>query len=484
MPSSPSSPQATPTEPPQRRELLLLAAILLVSAALRLVLALLNDAANDNHLQVVQLLLEGRRDLTMQDCLVCFHPKLYHATLALLARILGLTTVFGQRCLGQLSSAVAGIATLFLLHRFLGRLRLAPSVRLLVLALAALNPAFLAINVQLTNDSLAILLAVAGIFWMAKFAEERKLRHFGLAAVCLTLGFASKATVWVAGIAAFLSLLAGALARHPVRPPRPGWNYLLAGILAVMLGSAIATAGYDFKSYRRYAGFGRDRELPFFRQMPVARPGVMSIYDGYLTFKFVELLRRPYTGNGNIVEPPHRTSVFSQLYGRLHFLHLDSWPEPWRLRDRSYLNVGRGNLVLGLLPTGLFLLGLGHAVHRQGKALRRDGPLGWLRTQPEPDLLCLLLCLGYLAFIVKFTADFRDYSAMKPIYVFPGMLGFVKLLADGYQLAHDRLAGARRLRLGLWGLSCLLLAGYVADVLVLAGQLIVRNGAALAPPLG
>jgi hypothetical protein len=460
-----------------------LAAIFVVAAALRLVLALLNDASNDDHLLVVELLLDGHRHLTMNDCYQCFHPKLFHATAALLIRVLGVSTVFGERCLVQLLNAATGIVVLLLLHRFLCRLRLASSVRLLVLALAALNPAFLAINVQFTNDSLAILLAVAGTFWLARFADARKLRHFARAAVCLTLAFASKGTAWVAGIAALLSLLIGALVRERGTGVRWRWNPLLAGILAVMLISAIGIAGYDFKNYRKHAGFAEIRQLSLFRRTPVARPGVMSIFDGYLTFKLADLVHHPYTSNGQLPDPPHRTSVFSQLYGRLHFLHLGSWPRAWQLQDKAYFNVGRWNLMLGLVPTSFFLLGLGIALRGQAAALRQNGPLAWLRSQAEPGLLCLLLCLGYLAFIVGFTAAYRDFSVIKPIYLFPGMLGFVKLLADGYQFAHDRLERARRSWLALVAASYLLLAGYAADVLVLAGQLIARNGATLATRL-
>jgi hypothetical protein len=58
-PPNPSGPASPVPVPPARRELLWVGLILGFSALLRLVIALLNDAANDNHLQVVQLMLAG-----------------------------------------------------------------------------------------------------------------------------------------------------------------------------------------------------------------------------------------------------------------------------------------------------------------------------------------------------------------------------------------------------------------------------------------
>jgi hypothetical protein len=466
------------------REALAVLVLLALGTALRLLLAVLNDASNDDHWQVVQLLLDGHRGLTMKDCRECFHPKLYYAILAGLARLTGVTTRFYQLRLGQLLDAGAGVLTLWLVHRFLLRFRMARAVRIVVFALAALNPALLAINIQLTNDSVAILGSAGGIYWVSRFLDERRLRHLGYGGVCLGLGIASKGTVWIAGIAAVLALLVAGFSRPAASGARAWRRWLLAPMLALGLLSSVAVAGYDFKSYGTYAALGGNAKLHFLAPTRVGRPGVVSVYDSYLTFKLLDLVRFPYTTAGFPIVPAHRSSVFSQLYGRLHFLHLDSWPAAWRLRSQTYYPVGRLNLLLGLVPSGLFLLGLGLNLGRQAVALRRGGPLRWFQEGDGPPLLCLLLCLGYLGFIVLFTKSHRDFSAMKPIYLFPGILGFVKVLADGYQFLATRWAARPRLRAAVWSASGLLVAGYLADVLVLVGQMAARNGADIALHLG
>jgi len=456
--------------------------ILALATVLRLAIALLNDAANDDHLRVVQLILAGRHPLTLGDCRECFHPKLFYFVIAAAVRVLGVATTYWWLRFGQVLDALFGVLVIVIVHRFLLRQRLSPAVRVVVVALVALNPAFLAINVQFTNDSLAILLSVAGVFAMTRYADGQKLRHFWLAAACLTLAFATKATAWVCGLAVALSLVASGVAPWRGDGPRPRRNFYLVAILAILLSAAIATSGYDFRNYSRYADLGASTRLHLSDKTYVGRPGVVSIYDSYLSFKLIDLLRHPFTSNAAAIVPDHRSSVFSQLYGRLHFLHLASWPKAWQLRDGPFFHVGRFNLVLGLVPTGLFLVGLGLGLRKQGARLAHSGPIRWLRTQQEPDLLCLLVCLGYLGFIVKFTYDFRDFSAMKPLYMFPGMLGFIKFLADGYQWAFERLERARRARILLLVLSGLLLAGYTTDVLVLAGQLVEHlRGAATLP---
>jgi hypothetical protein len=473
-----------PRHPANRQELLLVALVLSVATGLRLTLALLNDEANDDHLGVVRMLLDGWRDLSLRDCHECFHPKLYYAVVTLLVRGLGVTTDFFRLRLGQLLNAGAGVLTCWIIYRFLLRQQLSTATRVLVLALVALNPAFLAINGQFSNDSFAILFSVAGIYWTTRFAQEQRPAFFGLAATCLVLAFATKATAWVCGVAAVLSLLVAAAAHPQPGIPRPRRNLLWATVLAVALMSTIGFAGYDFKSYDDYARHGKNAQLHFFQRTSAGRPGVVSVYDSYLSFKLIDLLQHPYTSNGWKAEPAHRTSVFSQLYGRLQFLHLDCWPRSWELKDWRYHHVGRFNIAFGLVPTALFLLGLGLALRRQGAALSLDGPRQWLRSRQEPALLCLLLCLGHLGFIVLFTASHRDYASMKPIYMFAGMLGFVGLLADGCQYAFDRLSQAKLARRMLQAALALLVLGYVADVLVLAGQLLRRNGPALASSLG
>ena len=66
-----------------------------------------------------------------------------------------------------------------------------------------------------------------------------------------------------------------------------------------------------------------------------------------------------------------------------------------------------------------------------------------LFVPPRSDfaiLFCSLVCLGYIAFIIKFTADYRDFAAMKLIYMLPGVLPFGLVLLEGMQTVTERLS--------------------------------------------
>jgi len=51
--------------------------VFVLAAGLRVSLAVYNREANDNHYEVVKLILDGRSGLTMADCHECFHPNCF-----------------------------------------------------------------------------------------------------------------------------------------------------------------------------------------------------------------------------------------------------------------------------------------------------------------------------------------------------------------------------------------------------------------------
>lgn len=94
-------------------------------------------------------------------------------------------------------------------------------------------------------------------------------------------------------------------------------------------------------------------------------------------------------------------------------------------------------MVLGLLPLLFLLVGLARGGLRSLFAWRTWGvPM----QNDYASLFCTLVCFGYIAFIIKFTADYRDFAAMKLIYMLPGVLPFALVLAAGMQAVIDRLS--------------------------------------------
>ncbi len=79
----------------------------------------------------------------------------------------------------------------------------------------------------------------------------------------------------------------------------------------------------------------------------------------------------------------------------------------------------------------------------------------------RPQHLWTLVAVGYLAFIVKFTLDYRDFASMKVIYLLPGVLAFCMVFANGLQMVLGELRTNTRRSIALTVSLCALLLCYV-----------------------
>ncbi len=411
--------------------------VFVVAAGLRVSLAVFNREANDNHYEVVNLILEGRRGLTMADCHECFHPKLFYYTCAAVVRTLGLTTESSRIVAGQLLNTVAGLATLGMVFLALNASAFELSWRFWTFALIALNPRLIAINGQLSNDSFAILFATAAIFFTLRLLQAPSLGLSVAVQFMLTCALMTKGTTWVVAIAMLIVFFVRALLEESKQRSR-----LFAGMYVVTALNGLVSiplAGYDFEHYDVYANMGRGQPLHVLEKTSVGRPGVQSIVDGYLTFRIVDLVRDPQITNGVAIKQQHRTSVWTQLYARANFAQFEQHPPSWLTTVSNVMVIARCSFVLGLLPLLFLLVGLARGSLRSVSAWRRWGVPGGPLENDFGSLFSLLVCLGYVAFIIKFTADYRDFAAMKLIYMLPGVLPFALALLEGMQTVTERL---------------------------------------------
>jgi len=405
-----------------------------LAAGLRISLAVFNREANDNHYEVVKLILEGRSSLTMADCHECFHPKLFYYVCAGLVHGLSLTTESSRIVAGQLLNTVAGLVTLGLVLIALNGLHLKVKWRLWTFALIALNPRLIAINGQLSNDSFAILFATGAIFLTLRLLQTPTIWLVVATQLVLSCALMTKGTTWVVAIAMVILFLVRALIDESRQRSR-----LFAGLYVITALNGLVSielAGYDFDHYDVYANMGRGQPLYVWEKTSVGRPGVQSIVDGYLTFRIADLLRDPQITNGVAIEQQHRTSVWTQLYARANFAQYEQHPPSWLTMDPNVMLVAKCSMVLGLLPLLFLLVGLGRGGLRSLLAWRTWGvPM----LNDYASLFCMLVCFGYIAFIIKFTSDYRDFAAMKLIYILPGVLPFALVVAQGMQAVSDRL---------------------------------------------
>jgi 4-amino-4-deoxy-L-arabinose transferase-like glycosyltransferase len=414
----------------------LLALIMIVSIALRLFLIIFNNEDPDFHTVVVEKILEETKLPHALDCAQCYQPKLFHVIWALLAKISSIKERFYLIKLAQLMNLVAGVITLLYILKFLKRIGHEEPI---IFMLIALNPSLIAINAEPTNDSLAILLSTIAIFHFFQFNENKTKKDFFIMSLAATLGVFTKGTVIVVLFSLVIALLIEAVIKKKVKV-----TYFIL-LLAILFFSVFFS-----EYYYNLREFGNPFliNLDFYDFPNESRTGVVSISDTLFTFRILDLIEHPAdTINVSVrrflntstpiprqdtikrifeiplfgsstITPLHRTSLFSQLYGKLNFVQFVAFPAAWQTNDPIIMNIGRVIFVLALVPLFIFLNGL---ITHIKKILDKDS-----------EKIFLILFLAEVCFIIYLTLAYRDYQMSKVIYLMPAGLAFIKIFCDGF----------------------------------------------------
>jgi Dolichyl-phosphate-mannose-protein mannosyltransferase len=454
--------------------------IFLVGTLLRVVLAFVNSEANDNHLEVMAVLADENRVPDRAEMWEAFQPKLYHVTVAALWKVLAVTSPTIRVRVAQLVSCAAGVVTLWLCLVFLkSEGPVSAKLQCLAFSLLALNPGLIGINAQGTNDSFVIMFASLALYAGYHFLASWRVRDFVWMMVSAILAALSKGNGLVVVLAILLVFAVALWQGQRSDSMTRGQVSLYGLVFLVGFAMVVPKAGSYWEHYRRY---GSPFVLPIppapfpnmFEKTFVYKPGVTSIVDSLGTFRLFDLLRTPISTTDNEHYPLHRTSLWSQLYGRAHFTRFDAWPPSWRMPAAEWLrtaslitNLGRLIFLCALFPTILLSL----AVWKRMVCTMR-----WLgsRGRAEMPLSALLLDLaayGYIAFIVVYSLRYRDFAVMKAIFIFPGLLSFVVLFARECEQFYERYDRNNAVRIAADTISVCLLLLYLADVAALSGQL-------------
>jgi hypothetical protein len=456
--------------------------ISLTALVTRALLATYNRSANDDHMEVIQMIVAGRRPL-VDDCWQCYQPKLYHETVADLIRLFGLTDQIPQLLVAQFTSCAAGVATLALLFAMARMLPASHAVRLTAFGLIALNPRFTGIAAQATNDAFAILFGTAVIYGFWRYLERGSATDLAVTTLALILASLAK----FQGVVFFAMVVTLLLTRLLVSA-RGARRHKAVGLAAMILAYFATTPflgsyaeSYQTKGDAFAANWERGPAPKLFEHTYYRSPGVRSIADGYFTFRIVDLVRQPFVKTGNAVldtntpkaryDPryaEHRTSLWSQLYGRAQFAQFGSNPPRWETREPKVLNTGRALMIVGLVPLAILVAGVLLEARDLVLGVVRRGPK-WLAENDRWTLLAFfggsLLVVAQLAYLM------RDYSSMKVIYVFPGLAAILAIFIRGLDTLTTALAGRPRAVHTLLAAHVAVMALYLLDTIWLLGQL-------------
>jgi hypothetical protein len=449
-------------------------AVLVLAIFLRLALVIINRDANDTHWDVAMVIIEAGSLPTKSDCWECFQPKLYHVVFAKFIQVLGLSHLHPGKLnvIGQTLSFVAGISTLALVGSFVRRMRLDTWKQLILFSLVALNPPLTAIHAQATNDSFAIFFSTLGLYFTYDFLRKPNTKAFLIILTSVSLGISSKANVWVTAIAIFISLEIMAWAGREHR--RKSAQLVIVFSASITIIAVLNPLNQYISNLQEYrspiVNNISAQPLPhMFTRTTYARPGILSVTDGFLTFRFGELIQHPRVEFDEEKIPLFQTSFWSLLYGRTHSIHFDNWPSTWSTTDSSLFPLTRAILLFAIPPTFLLLLGAWIELRLLIKGFNtRDGGL----VVKAEFGLSTFVFFGYILFLIFYALIYRDHSVIKAIFIFPGLLAYLVLFSRGVE-SILALSG-RRQRMAtiiIMILSTGLIALYIADIAALIVRL-------------
>ncbi len=440
------------------RNRILILSIFILSLSLRFILSLLNYEANDPHVEVVEWIINHNALPDKDNCWECFQPKLYYIINAGIIQMLGIDNRMDSILCMQMFNFVLSFFILFYLWKFIARQPFSEKIKIAAFAFLAFNPCLTGINIQATNDTPEILAGILTIYFADRFFSEKKFRLGILLCVFVIIACLIKGSglILIASLAIIFSIKL--LASHFEE------RKLYIKILTILVISFIAIIPVGAGYIHNYIKYGtpfvlvlrKDPPPPFFNHTYAGRPGITSVVDGYFTFRYFDMIREPFIVSTIDNYQLHRTSLWSQLYGRTMFMHFDQHPDSWKSMDPNLLNAGRWLIVLGIVPLILFIAGMLKTIRDFFKE----------KITAQYDWIHLVFAAGFLLFMIKYSYSYRDFSIMKSIFIFPALPSFIKFFMQGFIMLKSKLICNTALLI-----ICLIVSLSIYDIYFLITQL-------------
>jgi hypothetical protein len=409
--------------------LFIVLSVFVIACALRIGLAYVNNgSANDNHFEVCYKIRMEHRLPVRGECFECYQPKLYHCCVAAIWEMedsLPDGFLMNHFIPAQMLNAVAGIGTIVIVWLFLNDLMIGVWPKVLSFSLIALNTKLIGINAQITNDTFSIFFTTAALYFLYQYFQRSTVLNFALLLLSAVLSGLSKgsALVFFIGVV-FVSVL------RMLVFGKSSLNLYKAYLVPLLIFTgvfliSVETIGQYFPDNSKNVLYQINIEKspfpPFFGTDNYReRLGVTSLSNSFFTFRFIDLLIHPKISNGQDAFPWHRTSFWTQLYGRAHFVYFDNWPFGfWQTDDPVVLTMGRIIFVLALFPTGLLLRGVYQRVRFWWISLRKGK---WDFVVKESLWIFDIFLAGYIIALIVFSISYRSFVSMKVIYIYPAIL--------------------------------------------------------------
>lgn len=441
--------------------------VVLLAIGLRVGLERVNRFSNDDHIEVVERMLkEPGREFLKDECWECYQVKVYHRMVATLASASAPMPKERVIHMGQWLNVVLGLLTLALLACALSEFQVRDEVRVLVFTIAALNPRFISINVQATNDTLVIFAGTLTCWLLSRYLAGASWRWLVAACAAALFSLFSKGN----GLFVCAGVVGVLAARCVTSPLTRRREAAMLGALVLLVIAGLRW-GSPYRQHRERFGspFVTNETVPPVDQVlsaPFTR--TPAAIDMFATFRLFPLLEEPSIGVDGGTVP---VSLFTHLYGRAVHLRFDQWPPEWRLSagpaslQRVGQNIGRAQVALGLFPLFLVMIALQRVLRDAWEQLCGTRTV---ETERATSMLIMFAAMGAMSVLYAWRGALPSY--MKFIFVLPAGLPLVYALARGFDAAMEH----RWLRLALRAYVVLSAVLNCADVSLLINQLSTR----------
>jgi hypothetical protein len=386
------------------------------------VLFIINDQRNDDHIEPILMWQETGEFPETHECWECFQPKLFYAIIKTANSFFKAGNDREVYLLVQLFNFLYGALLLWLILRFIESLNLRKWTTIALMLFWSLNPELVSINVLASNDTLLFLLGFIIVYLTNKLISKNS----------LTTDFLLFITLLIAGMTkgnslAFLGLyIAFVILQISLKKAGRLKAIVVKSSLVLAL---IVSYAYGGRYVEKYQTYGNAFKINVQKSQPAKfmghdttesiRYGVKDIRSALIDFPLLSLLKEPYNLNDWTNSQKHRQNIWTQYFGQFTNYMFECYPSKWASINNEYLNFARANIIVHLLLFLVFISGCIAAFKRVSSKFY------------SKDLVHLVCLAAFLVFGIIYAVDYRDFSFMKVMFLFPVYMSLIYLFALG-----------------------------------------------------